>query len=172
MSNDNIVQAFIAAVIVAGVALYFGVGGGCPALPPGAGLGSGTATTEGTASAADTIPKSVASGDIEFASPRPGETWKTESVHRVSWTGGSEHLALSFVGKLENGTSVEAATLWVNKDVDNTGSYDFGVPYFASGDYRFYLTDDKGHTAMSEYVRVVKAAGGAEKPSGPGARYW
>jgi len=103
-------------------------------------------------------PQSVNKAEIKITSPLNAESWKAGQPYKITWTGGSSQVTIMLIDKSLESQGASVSKVWSDYNINNTGSYDFKVPDNLNGTFKFYIDDDTGNTAYSDYFNISKPA--------------
>ncbi|MBI3589546.1 MAG: hypothetical protein HY093_04025 [Candidatus Liptonbacteria bacterium] len=86
-----------------------------------------------------------------------------QSSFSVQWIGGSKYVYLSILDKSLESVGASISKVWESGKLENdgNGTYNFVIPNNLQKDhsYRFYISDDHGNSAYSEYFSLPSGRG-------------
>jgi len=102
-------------------------------------------------------------GNIKIISPKSGDKWVQGKTYQIRWTGGAEKVSIYLTDKSLESRGASVSKSWTVDNIENKGFYDFTVPAYLKGVYKFYVSDIKGSYAYSDYFEIVSSADQANR---------
>lgn len=141
----------VAAVVIGGVVVWQGW------QTPGAPSPTPTPTpTLAPTPVATPTPLSTKEKGIHIIYPVGGEQLQLGKEYKIQWSGGSGKITISLIDKSLESQGASASITFRSSEMENKGFYDFPIEYFfVRGPYKFYISDNIGNYAYSNYFFTV-----------------